>query len=122
MMRAAELAQTWRDGALVIIGDMIRPAAFVFVDDAGLSWVEPSYTDPEGAASPALHRRDGVVEVVADWLEVRSGDQLVTVQAFVPDIHAGDDGGALAWFAEHLASTGQAWESERDKVRGLISL
>lgn len=30
-------------------------------------------------------------------------------------------GGSLEWFAEHLAEIGQAWGSERESVRELIS-
>jgi hypothetical protein len=123
-MDAEQLAATWRDGALVVVGDAdaqtTRPAAFVYVDDTGLSWVEPSYADPMGAASPAAHRRAGDAVVVGDWIELRGGPEPVTAVQFVPEIHAGDDGGALAWFDQHLADSGTDWAAERERVRQLL--
>lgn len=50
-----------------------RPAAFVFLDPDGATWIEPSYRDPYPNTMPAAHRvagsvaqADGVVTVTDD--------------------------------------------------------
>lgn len=128
MRNLDQAAASWTAGALVFVqqgeGDaIVRPAAFVFATPGGLAWVEPSYADPMGASANALHERDGdlVDEGLGFVLTTASGER-VTVLPYDPEAGDGDlVGGALEWFAEHLAETGQAWESERESVRELIS-
>lgn len=94
-MTPEELVLSWRDGALVFIGErsspLVRPAAFVFVDPGGLSWVEPSYADPFGAASSSFHRRDGRVVLVGDGIELHGGEEPVEVLPFVSGIRQAGD-------------------------------
>jgi hypothetical protein len=121
-----EVASTWARGALVFIrqagteDDMIRPAAFVYSTPDGLAWVEPSYADPWGASSNALHFAAGVpMPVPGDGFRVitAAGDSFIVVPY-------GDDadliGDSLEWFARHLAETGTDWATERERVRELI--
>lgn len=64
------------------------------------------------AASPAIHRLDGVPKVAGHWIEAGS----VTAMGFEGEIHEGEDGGSLAWFADHLKQAGTTWEAERDRI------
>jgi len=110
------------EGAVIIItmqGDdspVIRPAAFVFKSAGGVAWVEPSYADPAGAASPALHTRtgewDGNILAGKDWrLEV------LPYEAADVDL-VGD---SLEWFYGHLKAEGLTWSEERARVQALIA-
>lgn len=110
------------DGAVVIISmsgearPMTRPAAFVFETAGGIAWIEPSYADPAGAASPALHvrtgRREGDALIGSGWridvLPYEAGDQDLV-------------GDALDWFADWLRAEGRTWQQERDRVRAMIA-
>lgn len=97
---------TW-EGAVVFLDEGgSRPAAFVWIDEAGaVTWVEPSYADPWGAASPALHRR-------ATGVEALPYDP-ATDRALV--------GGALDWFADWLKSNGLTWAEERDRLGVVVA-
>lgn len=46
------------------------------------------------------------------WIEAGS----VTAMGFEGEIHEGEDGGSLAWFADHLKQAGTTWEAERDRI------
>lgn len=127
MQDLEKAAAGWTAGALVFVqqGDevTVRPAAFVFAAPGGMAWVEPAYAGLFGAPSGALHERVGVLaaEGLGFVLTAENGER-VTVLPYDPQAGDGDlVGGALEWFAEHLATTGQAWEVERERVRQLIS-
>lgn len=124
-MDVDRIAAGMRDGALVFImsgeDQLIRPAAFVFPGDRGVAWVEPSYADPNGSASSALHRRDGVVGVDGVGLRVSAGDEVIVILPYTKGQDADMDGGALEWFAGHLRDTGTDWDQERERIRTLIS-
>jgi hypothetical protein len=80
----------------------IRPAAFVFVAGDAVTWVEPSYLDPEPGPRPALHT------IAAD---------LVTIaplgEADDPD---GSCAAALLDFTDRLVEVGRTLEEERAAV------
>lgn len=111
-------------GALIFIeqgGQTIRrPAAFIFDLPDGVAWVEPSYADPYGASSPALHiRRGRPVDGQPDSLQ-GDGWILSVGPAYPPELEDGV-GLPLAWFADYLASTGRTYDEERERVRELIA-
>ncbi len=96
---------------------LFRLAAFVFDMPGGLAWVEPSYADPAGAASPAFHARKGAWRapgvLAADEWELQ-------VLQFVP-IDADMLGDGLLWFADWLKTEGRTWAEERERVRALVA-
>mgnify|MGYP000876579174 CR=1 FL=1 len=109
-------------GALIAIDDggdiLFRPAAFVFDVPGGLAWIEPSYADPMGAASPALHVWRGTRK---DWnLFTRPGNRRVQVLAYDPQDNRDLIGDALDWFAVRLKAEGRSWAEERERVRALV--
>jgi hypothetical protein len=122
------LAATWTRGALVFIETdgtgrgIIRPAAFVYATPTGFAWVEPSYADPWGTPSPALHFREGPPRPAAG-----DGFKLVTKDAeTVTVVPYGDDdrllvGEPLEWFAQYMAESGLDWAAERERVRAMIN-
>lgn len=133
-MRSLEqTAKRWNRGAIVAItqGDaqFFRPAAFVFeAEDGALVWVEPSYRDPYGAASPALHRsitpaRDttsqgsAVVVFEAD-AETWTAEVLEATEG-TAEFSAGA-AEAIKWFLADLERSGTTWEEERERVRALV--
>lgn len=99
----------------------VRPAAFVFETPTGLAWVEPSYADPAGAASNALHIRHGAVVLKGRSLQITttSGEVLL----FAPYEEDDTDlvGDSLEWFAGYIEQSGRTWAEERAKVRDIIS-
>lgn len=109
-------------GAVIIItmqGDdtpVIRPGAFVFKTAEGMAWVEPSYADPSGAASPALHMRagqwDGHILNGKGWRV-----EVLPYEAADVDL-VGD---SLEWFAGHLKAEGLTWAQERARVQAMIA-
>jgi hypothetical protein len=121
------LAGSWTNGALVFIRTedtgrpMVRPAAFVYATPTGFAWIEPSYADPAGSATPALHFRDGTPRE-----EAGGGFSMVTTDAervtVLPNVD-GDDlvDGALGWFAGYLADKGVDWAAERERLRDQVS-
>lgn len=126
MRTLEDKAMTWTAGAVVFIraaGGRIegtRPAAFVFSTPTGLAWVEPSYADPAGASSTALHLRDGLVEADGDGVKITTpGGEVVLVSPYEPeDVDLVGD--ALEWFAGYVAQSGRTWAEERAKVQGII--
>lgn len=121
------MVATWTAGAVVFLRDAggqiegIRPAAFIFGTPTGLAWVEPSYADPAGASSNALHIRDGVIEVDADSVKITMpGGEAVLASPYEPDdtTLVGD---SLEWFAGYIAKSGRTPAEERARVQELIS-
>jgi hypothetical protein len=103
---------TWRGGLVYIPndGDVWRPAAFVWLDSAGgVTWLEPSYADPWGASSPALHRRECGARA----------------KPYDPEQDNGRDphgvGDALTWFARWLQGQGRTWAQERAKMARVVA-
>ena len=110
-------------GALIAIEEdgqiSFRPAAFVFDVPGGLAWVEPSYADPMGAASPAFHVWRGTRR---EWnLFARPGNRQMQVLAYDPDDNRDLVGDALDWFADWLKAEGRSWAQERERVRALVA-
>jgi len=97
--------------------EMWRPAAFVYDVPGGIAWVEPSYADPYGAASPALHVRRG--ERTAATRFEGPGFK-VEVIAYTPGLDADLVGDALEWYAGWLTAEGRTWHDERERVRAMI--
>lgn len=108
-----EVTRDWPLGAVIAISaggeTLLRPAAFVFDVPGGFAWVEPSYADPSGAASPSFHRRPAS--------DIDSGAVQV-LQFFEVDADAVGDG--LLWFADWLKAEGRTWAEERERVRELL--
>lgn len=113
------LSAGWR-GAVVAIDQggivSLRPAAFVFDVPGGVAWVEPSYADPAGAASPAFHAFKGTV---GGNTVTAPGGMLIEVLPY-ESADAGVIGDGLEWFASWLAAEGRTWEQERARVREML--
>lgn len=115
---------SWR-GAIVSIDfhdgiPMFRPAAHVFGTPSGFAWVEPSYADPYGAASPAFHKREGVLVPSDPAFTMACTDGLdIVLTQFDPRAHAGH-GDPLIWFTRWIESEGRTWLEERERVRERI--
>lgn len=97
---------TWEGAVVFIDGERLpRPAAFVWIEEGGaVTWVEPSYADPWGAASPALHRRESGVEALP----------------YDPETDTRLVGDALEWFAGWLKANGKTWAEERERLRVIL--
>lgn len=108
-------------GAVIVItdasGTAFRPAAFVFDVPGGLAWVEPSYADPAGAASPAFHRRAGSFTA---WNAIESTGAKLGVLPYAPGEDADLVGDGLEWFAAWLTAEGRTWAEERERVRAML--
>ncbi len=110
------------DGALIFLtpksGEgFFRPAAFFFDLKVGLAWVEPSYADPYGTPSTALHFRFG--RRVAPTV-VENENERIEASRYYPECDGDMDGEALAWFDRWIASEGRSRQSERARVWKLI--
>lgn len=112
MQSPEDLFATWRDGALVFVDGLVRPAAFVYQTADGLAWIEPSFADPFGAASSALHFRAGTMEDEPGG-GVRVGGLVVLPYQDDADL-VGD---ALDWFARWVADSGEPWDVHRERMR-----
>lgn len=131
-MRTVEAeAASWARGAVVQIpasgtGAIYRPALFVFEEEGGgLAWVEPSYLDPFGASSPALHRITKVEDVTPAGAELvffrgqGSGWDAIVYPSTDEDDEAVRE--ALAWGLRQLESMGTSWERERARLLVTLS-
>ncbi len=123
MQNLGEDEAFWGRGAAVFIMsaensriEVMRPAAFVYPAPGGFAWVEPSYADPYGAGSPALHVRYGTIEPRHRGFVCRGGGKLIAVEPYIDD-----DDLPLEWFARYLKENGLQWIDERERVRKLIS-
>ena len=105
--------------------DQVRPAAFVFVDDAGVTWVEPSYLDPAGSTAPAVRRILGVAREAGDGFDVLTdGMVLATVRPMTDrdqDDADGSCGRALAQFTDQLVASGVSIEDERAAIEANLA-
>ncbi len=95
---------------------MFRPAAFVFDAPGGLAWVEPSYADPWGAATPALHVFQATREAWNAF--VLADGRRLGVLPYADDADLVGDG--LEWFRDWLRAEGRTWQQERARVLALI--
>lgn len=120
-------ARNWRHGALILFSAndtnrpcMIRPAAFVYETSSGFAWIEPSYADPYGTPSPALHVRDGELRSVTDegFVIVTQACEIVTVLPYSDEAQQLDE--SLNWFAEHLREKALDWLIERERLREFL--
>lgn len=96
----------------------LRPAAFVFADATGVTWVEPSYRDPQPNTAPAVHRVDGEQRTRGEGVDVLAGDQVV---AHIAPLGTLDDpdgscARALADFTDLLLEAGTDLDAERAVV------
>lgn len=102
---------------------MLRPAAFVFTTKQGrVAWVEPSYADPNGAASPALHFAGGArADPTGRGIEADNDSWTVTLLPFDPE-DRGEKGARLAveWYEGWLREQGRTWAEERVRVLQMI--
>lgn len=111
-------------GAVIVVGDgtpsgnLFRPAAFVFDVPGGMAWVEPSYADPAGASSTALHVRKGTR---VEWNAFEGSGWRVGVLPYEPAEDQDLVGDSLDWFADWLKTEGRTWAEERERVRTLIA-
>lgn len=122
MRTLEDLSRDWV-GAVMIYGRagadaLVFPAAFVFDTPDGLAWVEPSYADPMGAASPAFHRRAGSLSAPG---KLQGVDFEIQVLPYAPDEDRDLVGDALDWFADWLKTEGRTWAEERERVRALVA-
>lgn len=126
-MRTVEAeAARWDRGAVVQIpasgvGAVYRPALFVFEEEGGgLVWVEPSYLDPMGAGTPAVHRLRQVEDVTPTGaaLTFFRGQGSGWDAVVYPSTEEDDDGvrEALAWGLQQLARMGTTWDRERSRL------
>lgn len=121
MQSVEKASKTWPGAVIVVTQDdaiSYRPAAFVFDVPGGLAWVEPSYADPAGAGTPALHVRRG------EFLKagILRGDRWrVDVVPYAAAEDTDLIGDALDWFAGYLKAAGRTWDQERERVRVAIA-
>lgn len=112
-----EDVQTWSGGATVTTirrnpaQITVRPAAFVWALPDGIEWVEPSYADPWGAASPSHHVRRGTRDGYVTEFEG------ATIEALPAEPGESE---ALDWYAKWLTEMGRTWEQERARLRALL--
>lgn len=118
--------ETWQ-GAVVLVdagGQLLpRPAAFVFDLGGGrLAWVEPSYADPAGGGSPAVHFAENVrPDPSGQGVQCDGGAWTATLLPYDPEDHRDMVGDALEWFGDWLKTERRTWDEERARVRPLIS-
>lgn len=107
---------------------LVRYAAFVFdLKAGGFAWVEPSYLDPLGPSSPALHKRPGAS--VALFSERRQD-----LGASFVDDDTGERGMIYEWvrsdpppvreleaFEDALKELGTTAGAERERIRAEVS-
>lgn len=120
MQSLEDLTRGW-PGAVIAINEgeetTFRLAAFVFEVRDGIAWVEPSYADPAGAGTHALHIRRGTWRA----LGVLAADRWeLQVLPFVP-VDADMLGDGLVWFAGWLKAQGRTWAEERERVRAMLA-
>lgn len=114
------------EGATVIIdaggNTSARPAAFVFPLGEGLlAWVEPSYADPYGAASTALHTcRNMRPDPSGQGLVCDGAGWTATLLPYDPEDHRDLIGGAMDWFSDWLKKEDRTWAQEREQMRSLL--
>jgi len=118
-------AATWDHGAVVQINQggetYFRPALFVYALPGGVSWVEPSYLDPMGAATPAYHVAAGPV---IDVTQPRSHIAFFSAhgtgwQATIYPADAEDPPGVIEALQVGLAmlkGRGTTWAAERQRL------
>lgn len=118
------LAPEWTHGAIIYLMNRdgavqaTRPAAFVWATESGIEWVEPSYADPWGAATPAHHARTGTW---ASFNALQADDYLLEALPFDPEQPESEGiAGPLRWFADHLNRQGTTWAAERARMRALL--
>lgn len=101
---------------------MRRPAAHVFQADRGFAWVEPQYTDPAGAATPALHYvRATTIEGSASGGYTFSGPRWRGFVVPYEDSDATTLGPAIERYREWLAEQKKTVAAERAEVWDMIA-
>jgi hypothetical protein len=115
------VAQVTQDGETTI-----RPALFVLELEGGaLAWIEPSYLDDMGAASPGLHVAGQAVDVtppgapLAYFAAAGSGWSVVVYPVDEEDPQEVRE--ALAWALGELEARGTTWAAERARLAAEIS-
>lgn len=126
-MSAESTARAWPAAAVQIRLDgqwyPPRPGVLVFDTPTGWAWLEPSYADPLGAATPALHERTGQPQLeAADLLQWTGPDgELIELTPFDPvvDYEIAD---AIAWWEAYLQAAGRSQADEREQLREQLRL
>lgn len=121
-MQASDLIfAQWKRGAVVVVnrgGDyLLAPAAFVYATEGGLAWLEPSYCDPWGVTSPALHRRAGDIAMRAGGVRWQGDDETVDIYPFDPEDDGDGVGQALGFWLGNMAARGVSFDDEREARR-----
>lgn len=105
--------------------DQVRPAAFVFPDDQGVTWLEPGYLDPFPSSRPGDHRLDGELVANPPGFDLVVADQVVAEFRPLGTPGADDSEGtctaALLDFTDALVVTGRTLEQERALVAAALS-
>lgn len=97
-----------------------RPAAFFFDTPGGFGWVEPSYLDPLGAATFAMHKRAGQPQRVGGYYVWRGPDELLEIFEADPDNDSDHITHALDWYMAHLRAMGTTPAQERERLRAEV--
>ena len=122
MSTIEQQTQGW-EGAVIVITEngrsQFRPAVFVYDIPDGFAWVEPSYADPVGAASPAFHEARGVL--VAPNM-VTTGPRLIRVLPYDPDEDVRIVGESIEWYKRWLGGQRRTWDEERRRVLQLVKM
>lgn len=121
---------SWKQGAFVFVDQsgekMLRAAAFVYeLRGGGFAWVEPSYTDPWGGGTPAMHLREGPITPTSGngWKWVREdGRQTIEILPRDPEDSFPEIDEALGVLFDHLRTIGKSFDEERTAVRKRASI
>jgi hypothetical protein len=122
-------ASAWSRGAIAQVhqGDEItlRPALFVLELEGRAAWIEPSYLDPMGAASPALHVAGVPVDTTPERASTTffkaDGDGWAVVLYEVGDDDPEEIRAALAVALGELEARGSDWATERARLAAEIT-
>lgn len=116
----------WSAGAVAVVtadGETtVRPVAFVFKLAGGIvAWVEPSYADPVGAGSPALHFADDEgADPSGAGIRCRGPGWTADLLPYDAADHRDLIGDALEWFADWLKVERRSWADERARVAAMV--
>lgn len=122
-----QIAAGWR-GALIRMQNkrggfqIVRPAAFVFDAEGGFQWVEPSFFDVNGAATPSQHYIEATITIADE------GDPFVfafdgpewagTIESYSEQTDSAAE--ALDWLEDYYADNGVDRRVAREQVKASI--
>jgi len=112
--------QGW-DGAVIALGEgrdiSFRPAAVVFDLGDAMAWVEPSYADPYGASSTALHVRSGKRIGPQQW---EGKGWRLEMSAWHRDRVDSTVQESLLWWHQWLSEQGTTVQRERERIWAMV--